>query len=608
MSVISGNVLDENVFSSEEGFEGIAFNLVEFETKYAGVYSNLLGRVLVADSLNAAIRIAKNQRHKFKIVTLDGQVINAGGSMTGGSAASGAGILSRANELLRLTEQIDEYSVDLKKAEREHAECIREKNAAEYELETARSELRASEEQVIKLEIEESHCLQLLETAGETISVFKRELESINNRISLNNSETESARSRISSTETELESLRDKIEEATRGQELLSRERDRVNLALSEIRAQGASLEAENIALGKSVSELSALRDEMYSSRDRQLETIENLKGDNKRISKEILGYERALTVIIDEIESLKHGLSLTNANKLEIEAKRSSLNKELQEKNHELLNLERECSRLEQRKLASQMEEKQILDKLWDTYELSRSAAMGAGMPIDSVAEAQRRISSIKKQISELGNPNIGAIDEFERINTRFIFMTSQRDDVEKAKDEITGIIGELTVQMREIFIREFESINESFEKTFKELFGGGHASLVLEDPGDVLECGIEINVQPPGKSLKTLTLLSGGEKAFVAIAIYFAILTVRPPPFVIMDEIDAALDDANVLRFAEHLRRMSVITQMIVITHQRGTMEEADILYGITMQELGVSSLLKIDLDEAEKHISHK
>jgi len=232
----------------------------------------------------------------------------------------------------------------------------------------------------------------------------------------------------------------------------------------------------------------------------------------------------------------------------------------------------------------------------------------VNAGTPIESIAEAQRRISALKREITELGNPNIGAIDEFERVNTRYTFLTSQRDDVEKAKTELVGIIDEITAQMREIFLREFEVINKNFETTFKELFGGGRASLILEEPDDVLNCGIEIQVQPPGKSLKTLSLLSGGEKAFVAIAIYFAILTVRPPPFVVMDEIDAALDDANVLRFSSHMRRMSNNTQMIVISHKRGTMEEADVLYGVTMQELGVSSILMIDLDEAEKHMKSK
>jgi len=605
ISTIKGNKLNENGISGDSGVEGIALDLVEFDPKYTGIYMNLLGRVVIADNLSSAIRIAKKHGNRFKIVTLDGQVMNAGGSMTGGSTASNVGVLSRANELAQLGGRIDACSADLAKTQREHAECVREKTAAEYELDTARSELRLAEESVIRQEIEQNHRFQLLQSAQDSIEVTGSELDSINKRIKLNNTETESIKSRISAIESELESLKDKIEETIRGQEQLSLKRDSVNAALSELRAQSASRDAENDALSKAVLELSALRDEMFGSRERQIETIEGLKNRNAEICEEILERERDSAATLNEVESQNRQLTKLNDKKLDIEAKRSNLNKEIQGKNQELLNLERECSRLEQRKLAAQLEEKQILDKLWDTYELSRSAAVNAATPIDSIAEAHRRISAIKKQISELGNPNIGAIDEFERVNNRYLFMSSQRDDVEKAKNEILGIISELTVQMSDIFTQEFKVINESFEMTFKELFGGGRASLVLEDPGDVLNCGIEINVQPPGKSLKMLTLLSGGEKAFVAIAIYFAILTVRPPPFVVMDEIDAALDDANVLRFAAHLRRMSNSTQMIVISHKRGTMEEADIIYGITMQELGVSNLLKIDLDEAEKHM---
>jgi chromosome segregation protein len=609
LSTVRGSVLSaKDVGGGGAGFEGIAIDLVEFDPRYADIYANLLGRVVIADNLNSAIRIARENGHRLKIVTLDGQVINAGGSMTGGSAASSAGVLSRANELQQLTGRIEALSSDHSKAERELSECIREKNAAEYELETAKAELRAAEDSLIRQESEEAHRALIVQTAKEAIGAFEIELGSLSQRMRSNAGETESARARISACETEALALRERIEEAIRGQEQLTQERDRVNTALSELRAETASLDAERDALAKAVVELSALRDEMTDSRERQLDTINGLKSRNDEIRAEIQELERASILVREEIGSLKLHLTGLNAQKLEIEAKRSSLNKDIQGKNQKLLDMERECSRLEQRKLAAQMEERQIVDKLWDNYELSRSAAVNAASPIDSLADAQRRISSLKRQISELGNPNIGAIEEFDRVNTRYEFLSSQRDDVEKAKKELTGIIDEITAHMREIFVREFAIINESFERTFKELFGGGRATLTLEDPNDVLGCGVEIHVQPPGKSLKTLTLLSGGEKSFVAIAIYFAILTVRPPPFVVMDEIEAALDDANVLRFSSHLRRMSNNTQMIVISHKRATMEEADVLYGVTMQELGVSSILKIDLEEAEKHIKAK
>ncbi|MDR0490076.1 MAG: hypothetical protein LBH28_02350 [Oscillospiraceae bacterium] len=562
-------------------------------------------RVIIADDLNSKDKKAKKHGYRFRTVTLDGQVINAGGSMTGGSAASNVGVLSRANELEQITARIGVYTTNLEEAKRELSESVRLKNAAEYELEIANGELRSAQDKLIRQESETDHCVSLLQSANESLGLLEGELGLINQRIQLNSSETDSARGGITTLESKAESVKICVEEALHGQEQLSQERERVNAKLSELRAEAASLEAEKDAISKAVTELSALRDEMSGSRERQLETIDGLKNRNDAIRLEILEKKRASSTIDNEIDTLKNRLSDVNARKLEIESERSKLNKKIQEKNQELLDLERECSRLEQKKLAAHMEEKQIVDKLWDTYELSRSAAAKAGAVIENCSEAQKRISALKRQISALGNPNIGAIDEFDRVNARYTFLASQRDDVEKAKNELAGIIDEITAHMREIFTREFAVINESFEKTFKELFGGGRASLQLEDPNDVLECGIEIQVQPPGKSLKTLTLLSGGEKAFVAIAIYFAILTVRPPPFVVMDEIEAALDDANVVRFAEHMRRMSSNTQMLVITHRRATMEEADVLYGVTMQELGISSILRVDLEEAERHI---
>ena len=606
ISTIRGGVLNENEAGGDSGFEGIALNLIEFDPKYAGVYANLLGRVIIADNLNSAVRIAGAHKYRYKIVTLDGQVINAGGSMTGGSAAGNTGILSRANELSQLTLSIDTLSSEVTKAGREHAEYARERTAAEYELDTALAELRAIEDTLIKLVSEDEHRAQLLQAAKDDMAQLDAQLESINYRITVNTETTASIKDKLSSIETQLESMKESIEEAVRGQERLSEERDRVNTAMSELRAQRASFDAESEALTKAVLELNALRDEMLGSHERQLETIQSLKNRNEEIRAQILENERKSAAIDGQIEDYRRRLTDINSQKLDIEAKRSSLSKDIQRKNQETLDLERECSRLEQKKLAAQMEEKQIVDKLWDNYELSRTAALSAGKPIESLSEAQKSITSIKRQISELGNPNIGAIDEFARVNTRYTFLSSQRDDVENAKSELLAIIDDITEHMREIFTREFAIINESFEKTFKELFGGGRASLILEDPEDVLNCGVEIQVQPPGKSLRTLTLLSGGEKAFVAIAIYFAILAVRPPPFVVMDEIDAALDDANVIRFASYMRRMSNNTQMIVISHKRATMEEADVLYGVTMQELGVSNILRVDLDEAEKHIA--
>ena len=252
-------------------------------------------------------------------------------------------------------------------------------------------------------------------------------------------------------------------------------------------------------------------------------------------------------------------------------------------------------------------MEERQIIDKLWENYELSHSEAERLRQPVESLPKLNRSISEKRREIASLGNPNIGAIEEFERVNTRYEFLTGQRDDVEKAKRELAGIINDITGEMTTLFRERFTQINDSFRQTFLELFGGGKAALALEDENDILNCGIDIKVQPPGKALSNISLLSGGEMAFVAIALYFAILKVRPTPFCVMDEIEAALDEANVGRYASYMRRMADKTQFLVITHRRGTMEEADMLYGVTMQEKGVSSVIQLDLEQAQKTIEN-
>ena len=254
---------------------------------------------------------------------------------------------------------------------------------------------------------------------------------------------------------------------------------------------------------------------------------------------------------------------------------------------------------------MTADLEEKQIIDKLWDSYELSHTAAQTLRQPVENLQKANKEISDLRRQMNALGTPNLGAIEEYERVNTRYEFLREQRDDVEKAKSELIGVIRDITHDMETIFVERFRRIDDCFRDTFQDLFGGGKAALVLEDENDVLNCGIDIRVQPPGKAVSTISLLSGGEKAFVAIALYFAILKVRPTPFCVMDEIEAALDEENVSRYAQYMRRFADKTQFLIITHRRGTMEEADMLYGVTMQEKGVSTVLSLDLEAAKKTI---
>ncbi len=497
LDTIRGSVM-KDAPERDPGFVGIASELVRYDPRYEQIVYNLLGRTVIAETLTDAIRMSRNNGNRLRIVTLDGQMIHSGGSMTGGSSVRGSGFLTRANELEKLKKQRQ------------------------------------------KLEGSEKSCRDELERARSNLSQARYQLDM---------------------------ALEDQ----------------------ADLRSRSSSLEAEQRATENSVHQLQLLLDsrliEDFRRQQQEKEArLEELRSNSAAIREEIAQISRK---------------------KLELEGKRTRTEKEAQERNAQILELERQAARLEQKKLSADMEEKQILDKLWENYELSHSAAEALRQPVENLPKANKAISEMRRQMNALGNVNLGAIDEYERVNTRYTFLTGQRDDVEKAKKELLDIISQITGEMTDLFLTRFKEIDACFRQTFLELFGGGKAALRLEDESNVLECGIEIKVQPPGKALSNISLLSGGEMAFVAIALYFAILKVRPTPFCVMDEIEAALDEANVTRYAEYMRRMSDKTQFLVITHRRGTMEEADMLYGVTMQEKGVSTVVELDLEAAKKTV---
>ena len=590
----------------EPGFVGVADQLVKFDPKYRNVFSNLLGRVVVMEDLDAAIAAARKYGYKFRIVTLDGQVLNPGGSMTGGSASRSAGILSRANELERLNTQAQGLKEQLAQAARELESASREAEAASYEMETAQGQLREWEDAILKAQGEQNLCKSVLSDLERQQESQRAELEQLKQRSEEIERDTQAARARIQELEGEAAALKSEAEGKARGQSDLQERSLKLTQELSELNAALAALEAEREATSKGLEELESLRNDIAGDQEQSRALIGDYEEKNEAFTREIGEKEARLAQLRRENEEQNQNIAQLNQDKMALEGERVKATREGQEKNKELLAISGEASRLEQKKVAASLEEKQLLDKLWETYELSHEAAKLQRVEIESVPKASRRIAELKKHISALGNVNVGAIEEFQRINERYTYLTDQRDDVETAKKELEDVIAQITGEMKTIFAREFENINQAFQQTFQELFGGGRAALELEDPDDILNCGIEIKVQPPGKALKVLSLLSGGEKAFVAIALYFAILKVRPTPFVVMDEIEAALDDNNVVRFARYMRSMSDKTQFIVITHRRGTMEEADVLYGVTMQEQGVSRMLTINLNDVEKELN--
>ena len=607
LTAIRGEELRENV-SGEYGFVGVASRLVTYDAKYDDIFRSLLGRTVVAEDLDSGIAMARKYRNAFRIVTLDGQVINRGGSMTGGSVSRSAGVLSRANELERLTARQGAAHDQLRAAVQQAEDLQRELQKAEYELQVAKEQQHKAEAEVLTFQTKQDHYDILLESLRLSCETMERELEDFDRRDSADKSRIRELEAAIAQADARAADLRRQAQEKLAGQTDLNDATDRLAQTVSEKKASQAALLAEREAGLRGAEDLRRVQADMAADRADRDQLAERFRADNKRAQEEIAVHQTRVNELTCQAESLRRQLEELAQTKLALEARREQQGRESRQLNEALLNATQAEGRLRQKLESSAMEESQLLDKLWERYSLSHSDAQEQRIQLESVPKATRRIAELNREIKSLGTPNLGAIDEFQRVNERYTYLSDQRTDVEKAKEELTGVIDQLTRQMTEIFGQQFQLLNESFQQTFLELFGGGKARLELEDENDILNCGIEIKVQPPGKQLKTITLLSGGEKAFVAIALYFAILKVHPTPFCVMDEIEAALDEANVVRYARYMRRIAGKTQFIVITHRRGTMEEADVLYGVTMQEKGVSRILTINLNDMAKELKIK
>ena len=607
MTAVRGDVLRENV-QNEYGFVGIASELIEYDRKYDGIFKNLLGRTVVVEDLDCGIAMARKFRNAFRIVTLDGQVMNKGGSMTGGSVSRSAGVLSRANELQRLNERLGEMQEKLTAVTAKADEARRELEKAQYELDVAKEQQRRAEDEVLLYQGKQEHYDILLTTLEQSCEDMEAELESIERRTKSDKALCEKAEQRIAESEEKAADQRRQAEESQAGQGDLQAETNALSETITQHKTRQAALSAERESALQRIEDLKKLQADMAGDCTDRETLVAQFRQAVAEAEQEIAAHQAQAESLRGESQTLRSKLTALADTKLQLEGQRDAKLKAYRECNDLVISATNEFSRLENKLSANAMEENTILDKLWERYELSHSDAMEQRVELESVPKATRRIAELNREIKGLGTPNIGAIEEYERVNTRYTYLSEQRGDVEKGKDELTGIIDEITRQMTVIFAEQFKLLNESFQETFLELFGGGKAQLELEDENDILGCGIEIKVQPPGKQLKTITLLSGGEKAFVAIALYFAILKVHPTPFCVMDEIEAALDESNVVRYARYMRRIAGKTQFIVITHRRGTMEEADVLYGVTMQEKGISRVLTINMNDMVKELKIK
>ena len=484
-------------------------------------------------------------------------------------------------------------------------EAQRQFDQVEFQLSAARDQLREAEDQVLRLEGEEKQYEILLGAIAEAEDAARREKDALQTRDRSDRERYAAQQAKIQVYRQQLEQTRLSLQQLEGTQTEAAEANAAITDAMTALKTEEAALDAERATALTHIEDLQSLRSAMEGDREKKIVLMNALREESARLEAEIAQYKQRQEENDAESARMNELLQKTLTQRAEAEASKTRAERDTQEKNKDILNMERACALLEQKKLTSSMEERQIIDKLWDSYGLTPGTAPEHRGEIESVPAGNRKAAELKRKISALGTPNLGAIEEYARVNERYTYLAEQRDDVLHSKRELESIIRNITAEMTTIFVAEFKKIEHYFWEVFEEMFGGGRGQLILEDPENPLTCGIEIRVQPPGKQVKTITLLSGGEKAFVAIALYFAILKVRPTPFCMVDEIDAALDDRNVERFAKYLHNLSKKTQFIVITHRRGTMEASDVLYGVTMQEQGVSKLLRLDLNQMEEYL---
>ena len=582
------------------GTAEVAADLVKCDPRYQHIIDNLLGRIIVVEDLSEASTVAKNLGYRNRIVTLDGQVINAGGSFTGGSTARSVGVFSRKQEL-------DELRTRLVKLEKKRADAEKELDARKAEVDNLTAQLSGAEaegmnasSERLRASLELDRLTAAVAQHEENTRSLAAEIEAQQAAVTQNETACAEAEAAQGKAEAELNTYNAELAELGESTGSLTAERERITNELSENQMQRLANE-KDIGLHEAALEGLQSRTGEAEARARELNAaIEAAKAKIEANALKIAEIERTRGENKEKIAAAEETIRTANAARMEKEAAVARLGQENRALTDERERMSGEMARLAERRTAAENELNDTNTKLWEEYQLTAGEAKELCVEFESLTELRRSVAEVRGKIRGLGNVNVGAIEEYKEVKERYDFLKAQVTDVEKAKSELTRMIAELCSEMEELFTTSFKQINTHFQQIFKELFGGGHARLYLSDESNVLESGIEIEVSPPGKVIKNLSALSGGEQALVAISIYFAILNVNPAPFCFLDEIEAALDDVNVARYAQYLRRMTDHTQFIVITHRRGTMEAADVLYGVTMQEDGVSKILRLDLDK--------
>ena len=588
------------------GFVGIASDLVSCDDKYREIVKYLLSGTVVAEDIDCATTIAKKCGYRLKVVSLDGQVVNPGGSLTGGSLSKQAGLLSRSSEIEKLREAVKNLEDKKKNIASEYRKAVEDLAAVDADIVNVKAELTTANEDKIRTLGEIKRIGELKVAAGAALKDAEEEKKNSEKFIAEYTAAVASAAAMAEQLEAQKTELQTKIDELSGGRDTLAADRDSITDRLTELRLKIVELEKdiENLHLSKQSLELSiGNRVERVNALH---EETESLIGRNAEIEKQIEECRNS----IEELKLKKQYSENRVVSLIEQRNQSEKATQEMRLKERELSqtreNITGELARLNERRESLLRELDEVVKRLYDEYELTRSEAEALGIEIDNVSDAKKQLAEIKSKIRSLGNVNVAAIEEFKEVSERYNFLSAQIADVEKSRAELNKLINQLTSQMVELFGDGFSKISAAFSKTFTELFGGGSAELTLSDPTNVLESGIDIVAKLPGKNVPSLEGLSGGEKALIALSIYFAIMRVSAPPFCFLDEVDTALDDINVDRVADYMSRAEFGTQFICITHRRGTMEAADMLYGVTMQEKGVTKLLELNVAELEKKLN--
>ena len=604
VSSVKGKLFDNlNEISKCDGYIGVASDIASYDKKYTGIFESLLGRVAVVDNIDNAIAMSKKFGYKFKVVTLDGDMLNTGGSISGGSVNKQSGFLSRASEIKTLTTEISALMREIKKLEDEIEGYKSDVELSESQLNTFMPLVREYEDEILKAE----NTLKLLNDtlSNSTDSAYETELSQIEQQLKDSADEVAKLIAHVSSMKTKNAKLEEEIQKLFDERNELIEQKTGVNESSGDA-AQRISEINQDIALCRQAIENA--RNEIASS-DTEIkqreDAIEELKTNSLKLREFITEKENEVKSAEELSESIRESIKTIDERKADITERMKQYQGDNKDITNEIIELQKELSRVDNKRMKLLNDRDSIINRLWDDYEMSYNDALENKTEVENLSEARETLAELKKKIKALGNVNMDAIEEYKSVKERYEFMTTQKADLEKAKSSLEKIIDSMEELMKEHFGEQFTEINKAFSEVFTELFGGGSGRLYLSDPDNILTSGIEIEVQLPGKGLQNINLYSGGEKSFIAIALLFAILKVKPTPFCILDEIDAALDDVNVSRFATYLKNYIDRTQFIVITHRRGTMEAASILYGVTMQESGISKLLSLKIDDVSEEL---